>query len=100
MVNEYLDKEKFEFEIVETQCHRHAIELTKQAIADGCKAVVIAGGDGSINQVGAALAGTQVALGIIPAGSGNGLARSLNISLDPKKAVQNINNFNIKTIDT
>lgn len=100
MVNEYLDKEKFEFEIVETQRHRHAIELTKQAIADGCKAVVIAGGDGSINQVGAALAGTQVALGIIPAGSGNGLARSLNISLDPKKAVQNINNFNLKTIDT
>ncbi|MGB0368304.1 MAG: diacylglycerol/lipid kinase family protein, partial [Flavobacteriales bacterium] len=57
-------------------------------------------GDGSINEVGATLAGTDVALGIIPAGSGNGLSRSLGISLNPKKAVENINNFNFRTIDT
>lgn len=100
MIDSHLDTDKFDFEIVKTQHHRHAIELTQEAIKDGCKAVVIAGGDGSINEVGATLAGTNVALGIIPAGSGNGLSRSLGISLSPKKAVENINNFNFRTIDT
>jgi YegS/Rv2252/BmrU family lipid kinase len=100
MIEKHLDKDKFEFEIVRTERHRHAIELTEKGIESGCKAVVIVGGDGSINQVGATLAGTDVALGIIPAGSGNGLARSLGISMDPKKAVENVNNFNFRTIDT
>ncbi|MGB0918672.1 MAG: diacylglycerol/lipid kinase family protein [Flavobacteriales bacterium] len=100
MIDEHLDTDKFDFELVKTQHHRHAIELTNQAIQAGCKAVIIAGGDGSINEVGATLAGTDVALGIIPAGSGNGLSRSLGISLNPKKAVENINNFNFRTIDT
>jgi diacylglycerol kinase (ATP) len=100
MIDTHLDKHKFDVEIVETERHKHAIELTKQGIESGCKAVVIVGGDGSINQVGATLAGTDVALGIIPAGSGNGLARSLGISMNPKKAVENINNFHFRTIDT
>lgn len=100
MVDKHLDREKFDFELVNTEYHRHAIELTKTAVADGCEAVVIAGGDGSINEVGATLAGTGVALGIIPAGSGNGLSRSLGISLNPKKAVENLNNFKFRTIDT
>jgi len=100
MIDAHLDKDKFEFEIVRTERHKHAIELTKQAIETGCRAVVIVGGDGSINQVGATLAGTDVALGIIPAGSGNGLSRSLGISMNPKKAVENINDFNFRTIDT
>jgi len=100
MIEAHLDKDKFDFEIIKTERHKHAIELTKQGIDSGCKAVIIVGGDGSINQVGATLAGTDVALGIIPAGSGNGLARSLGISLNPKKAVENINNFHFRTIDT
>ena len=93
MIDKYLDREKFEFDLVKTEYHRHAVELTQLAVNDGCKAVVIAGGDGSINEVGATLAGTGVALGIIPAGSGNGLSRSLGIPLNPKKAVENINNI-------
>lgn len=100
MIEAHLDRDRFDFEIILTERHKHAIELTKQGIDSGCKAVVIVGGDGSINQVGATLAGTDVALGIIPAGSGNGLSRSLGISLNPKKAVENINNFNFRTIDT
>ncbi len=100
MIDRYLDRDMFDFELVKTEYHRHAVELTKKAVEDGCNAVVIAGGDGSINEVGATLAGTGVALGIIPAGSGNGLSRSLGISLNPKKAVENINNFKFRTIDT
>ncbi len=100
MIDDHLDIEKFDYEIVRTEYHRHALELTKQAIEDGCKAVIIAGGDGSINQVGETLAGTDVALGILPSGSGNGLARSLDISLNLKKAVKILNGFNLRTIDT
>ncbi|MBI1289278.1 MAG: YegS/Rv2252/BmrU family lipid kinase [Flavobacteriales bacterium] len=95
-----LDSNKFDFEVVRTEYHRHAIELTQEGIDSGCEAVIIAGGDGSINQVGQTLAGTDVALGILPAGSGNGLARSLGIPMNPKKAVQNLNNFHFRTIDT
>lgn len=95
-----LDRDKFDVDIAVTEYHRHAIELTQEGIDSGCQAVIIAGGDGSINQVGQTLAGTDVALGILPAGSGNGLARSLGIPLDPKKAIQNLNNFHFRTIDT
>jgi diacylglycerol kinase (ATP) len=100
MIETHLDTDKFECEIVKTEHHRHAIELTNKAIDDGCSAVIIAGGDGSINEVGKTLAGTNVALGILPSGSGNGLARSLNIPLNMKRAVLNINAFHIRTIDT
>ena len=100
MIEAHLDRNKFNFDLVQTEYHRHAIELTQQAIADGCEAVIIAGGDGSINEVGATLAGTDVALGIIPAGSGNGLSRSLGISMNPRSAVENINKFHFRTIDT
>lgn len=99
-IDQLMDRSKFDFYVVRTEYHRHAIELTAQAIKDGCHAVVVAGGDGSINEVGQTLAGTNVALGILPAGSGNGLARSLGIPLDPEKAVQNLNQFNHRTIDT
>ncbi|MCB0755444.1 MAG: diacylglycerol kinase family lipid kinase [Flavobacteriales bacterium] len=100
MIDKYLNREKFEFDLVKTEYHRHAVELTQEAVNEGCKAVIIAGGDGSINEVGATLAGTGVALGIIPAGSGNGLSRSLGIPMNPRKAVENINNFKFRTIDT
>jgi len=100
MIDGHLDRDRFDFDIVETQYHRHAVELTATAIADRCRAVVIVGGDGSINEVGATLARTDVALGIIPGGSGNGLSRSLGIPLDPKAAVENINRFRFRTIDT
>ncbi|MFM1875147.1 MAG: hypothetical protein RL266_884 [Bacteroidota bacterium] len=100
MIEAHLDRDKFDYDLVRTEYHRHAIELTEKAIADGCQAVIIAGGDGSINEVGATLAGTEVALGIIPAGSGNGLSRSLGIPMNPRKAVETINGFHFRTIDT
>ena len=62
--------------------------------------VVVAGGDGSINEVGTRLIGTDIALGILPCGSGNGLSRCLNIPLDPEKALQLINRKAVCCIDT
>lgn len=62
-------------------------------------AVVAIGGDGTINEIARSLVHTKTALGIIPCGSGNGLARHLQISMEPKKAIEIINEGIIDVID-
>ncbi len=69
------------------------------AILQGYDVVVAVGGDGTINEIASQLVNTPVALGIIPCGSGNGLARELNIPLSPKKAVERIKLLNFRKID-
>ena len=75
-------------------------EKTKEAVQLNYQAVIAVGGDGTINLIGAELINTQVALGIIPMGSGNGLARSLRIPFNVKKAIKTICDFNLQSIDT
>ncbi|MDE7414396.1 MAG: diacylglycerol kinase family lipid kinase [Muribaculaceae bacterium] len=58
-----------------------ATRLAQEAIGEGYYGVVACGGDGTVNETARALCGSKVALGIIPMGSGNGLARHLNIPL-------------------
>jgi len=70
-----------------TERRHHARELAESAIAGGASTVIAWGGDGTINEVGVALAGSSVALGIIPAGSGNGFARELGIPWAPEAAI-------------
>jgi diacylglycerol kinase (ATP) len=65
----------------------HAYELALSAVAAGAELVIAWGGDGTINEVGRALASTSTSLGIIPGGSGNGLARELGIPFNPQLAV-------------
>lgn len=64
----------------------HAVDLTRALAAD-YEAVVAVGGDGTVREVGIGLLGTDALLGIIPIGSGNGLARHLGIPLQPRRAV-------------
>ncbi|MGN0207469.1 MAG: diacylglycerol/lipid kinase family protein, partial [Muribaculaceae bacterium] len=77
----------------------HATDLAKQAIKQGYYGVLAIGGDGTINEVAAALRDSDTALGIIPNGSGNGLARHLNIPIDVKRALEEINNDRIEQFD-
>ena len=66
----------------------HARELAKAAVARGARLVMAWGGDGTINEVASALVFGEVPLGIVPAGSGNGLARQLSISQKPADAIR------------
>jgi diacylglycerol kinase (ATP) len=76
-----------EFVLRSTQREGHARELAREAVADGCELVLAVGGDGTVNEVAEGLLGSETTLGVIPVGSGNGLARTLGIPLDPRRAL-------------
>lgn len=76
----------FRLEVAETKERGHASELAAQAAADGVDLVVVFSGDGTINEVVNALAGTETALGILPGGATNVLVRALGLPLDPIEA--------------
>jgi len=78
------------FEIARTRIPGEARELAGAARKAGWGAVVAVGGDGTVNEVGSALAGTACALGILPKGSGNGLARELGFPRDPRAACRTL----------
>ncbi len=82
----------FDFTIMHTTGPGDATRLAQQAASEGYTTVVAVGGDGTINETASGLVGTETALGIIPRGSGNGLARSLNIPLQAARALEVIRN--------
>ncbi|WP_291059849.1 MULTISPECIES: diacylglycerol/lipid kinase family protein [unclassified Empedobacter] len=88
-----------EIVLKETAYQFHAKELVKEAIAENSDVIVACGGDGTINEVASALVKKNIPLGIIPAGSGNGLATNLNIPKDPNKAIEIIKSNAIHKID-
>ncbi len=97
---EVLDLEKFDPTFKITDHANHAFELGKAAIEEGYDAVVAVGGDGTINELGSAIMGTDMPLGIIPEGSGNGLALYLGIPLNESAAIRRINRFETVQVDT
>lgn len=99
-IAKYLDYVKYDFTIRYTQYAGHATEIAKEAVKDGYGVVVAVGGDGSINEVARGLIGTEVALGVIPYGSGNGMAGHLKLPIrDAEKAIEVLNTGKVTKID-
>lgn len=99
-VNELLDHDKFQARFQTSNLIGHAGLLAKEAISEGIKLIVAVGGDGTINEVASELVNTDTILGIIPFGSGNGLARFLKIPLSIKKAIELLNTGKPRKIDS
>ncbi len=100
IIDQYTDSKLFDFDIVNTEYSGHGFELANNAVGSGYDVVVAVGGDGTVNEIGNALNKTNTLMGIIPKGSGNGLARFLKIPLSVTKAVETINSLNNCLIDT
>lgn len=98
-VLEVLDLKKFHPTFQQTTKPNHAYELGKRAIEEKYDAVVAVGGDGTINELGAALVGSGIPLGIIPEGSGNGLALYLGIPMNENAALRRLNRFETVDVD-
>lgn len=99
LIEERLDKEKFDYSVVNTMYAGHATEIAKEAKEKGTDIVVAVGGDGTVNEVARSIVQSGTALGIIPCGSGNGLARHLMLPMDIGKAIDLINRCEIHSLD-
>lgn len=100
LIEKHLDKNVYEHRISYTERVEHGYMLAKAAIKDNYEVIVAVGGDGTVNEISKAIINTNVTLGIIPFGSGNGLARSLKIPLDAVKAINVLNKKNVDVIDS
>ena len=98
-ITDSIDMQKYDVTIRFTNHSGHATTLASEAVAEGYDVVVAVGGDGTVNEVARALVGTDTALGIVPCGSGNGLARHLHIPMNARKAVEIINAGEVDAID-
>lgn len=100
LVSSNLDTNKYDYDIEEWGDNDSVPQLVGKALEKNFDIIVAAGGDGTINQVAAQLAGTDKLMGIIPMGSGNGFARHQNIPMQAEKAIQLLNHPTIKKVDT
>lgn len=90
---------KDDYKIIHTKFSGDATQIVKKYLNKGHKKFVAVGGDGTVNEIASALVETEAILGIIPMGSGNGLARHLKIPLKPTKALDLIQHGNHTRID-
>lgn len=99
MIAETLDKNKFDYQVKFTEYAGHATQIARQCVEDNIDIVVAVGGDGTVNETARAIVHSGTTLGIIPCGSGNGLARHLCIPIDIRKAIEIINRCKIEALD-
>lgn len=98
-LEQFFPSEDYTLVVEYSEYKKHAITLTRDAVAKKPDIIVACGGDGTIHEVASGLVNTDIALGILPVGSGNGLASNLNIAKDFKKAVALIKNGQPSAID-
>ncbi|MBC7744306.1 MAG: YegS/Rv2252/BmrU family lipid kinase [Flavobacterium sp.] len=98
LVNQHLDNRKFIPSYIYTKNVGHASTIaTENTMMD---IIVAVGGDGTINEVASVLESSHQCMGIIPYGSGNGLARSIGLPLSIAKAISRLNHLRVFQMDT
>lgn len=100
LLKQNLDHDLFDYEVRYTERIHHGTDLAREAVQRGYDCVVAVGGDGSVNDVVQGLRGSDTVLGIIPCGSGNGLAYTLKLPLQPWLAIRALNQQYQLTIDS
>lgn len=98
-IRSFTESMNFAYEIFITGCPKDGVEKGKVAIRNNCDIVVAVGGDGTVSEVVSAIKDSNVALGVLPVGTGNDFARSLGIPLDVEKALSCLFSGQRKTID-
>ena len=93
-----LEASGIEVTLERTQAPDTAAAQASKAIRDGHDALIVCGGDGSVNDVLAAAVGQSVALGVIPLGTGNGLASDLGLPRNPAKAAMALASARTRTV--
>ena len=100
IIHDNLNHDLYAYECSYTDSKGHAYKLSTEAVELGYDIVVACGGDGTVNEVAHGLQGSQVPLGVIPGGSGNGFAMYIGMGRNTAQAVRKLNNVVIRAIDT
>jgi len=95
-----LNHDLYDYEVRYTERIHHGTDIAREAVDKGYDIVTAVGGDGSVNDVIQGLKDSPVTLGIVPCGSGNGLARCMRIPLTPAFAIRLLNHGKAMAIDT
>ncbi|MBL7917030.1 MAG: YegS/Rv2252/BmrU family lipid kinase [Bacteroidia bacterium] len=90
---------EIEYQIEIWKSKEHFKEILNLLQKNNFTDAIAVGGDGTVNQVAKSVIGTNIALGIVPAGSGNGLARTLGLSMKTEEVIKQIAEGNTKQID-
>lgn len=99
LIEDFCSESGFDLELTFTEYAGHASTVTKNAINQGAKCIIAVGGDGTVNEIARSMVHSDAVLGIIPKGSGNGLARELHIPMDVRRALEVIAKGNQTIID-
>lgn len=99
LIDQNLDKAVFDATIVFSDGVSHARIIALEAVGQ-YDIIVAVGGDGTVNEIASAIVGSDTALGIVPYGSGNGLARFLGIPMNPNQAIQTLVKGHAESIDS
>jgi YegS/Rv2252/BmrU family lipid kinase len=99
LIEEFFADTEIETGIRYTEYAGHAKEIAAELAQSGTTEIIAVGGDGTINEIVNGMAGTEALMGIIPSGSGNGLARHCKIPMKARKAMEIISNAHVQKVD-